>query len=484
LNIEQQTLDNHQVKLTVQIEPSKLEEAKHRAARHISEHKKIPGFRPGKAPYPIVLRTIGEEAILEEALDILVKDIYPKVIEESKIKPYGPGSLENMPKLDPPTFEFVVPLEPEVVLGDYKQIRILYKLKSPSKKDINKVLDDLRERQVILEPSDQPAKEGDQVYIKLSIKRTHPAEGEIPALVSDRRMPVVIAAEKDENKTEWPFQGFSRMLLGVSKAEEKTFPYTYPEDSDYKELRGKETEVQVVVEEIKKRIIPDLSDEFAQSVGDQYETKEALVEDVRKTLEKQFKEDYDSKYNDKIMHQMLKDATIKYPPQMLEREIDLYLQQMENRLAQQKLDIDTYLKMRKMDMAALREETKPLAEERLKRTLILLEVSKAENIHVENSELEAESMRTLDELGRMMPPEKAKKTLTNEFVRGMIGNIGADLLVQHTWAYLQSVARGEKEEQISEAKAEDEVPATPIEETIEKPKKKRTTKKVEKNEPK
>ena len=180
MNIEQQTLENHQVKLTVQIEPSKLEEAKHRAARQISQHKKIPGFRPGKAPYPIVLRTLGEEAILEEALDILVKEIYPKVIEESKIKPYGPGSLENMPKLDPPTFEFIVPLEPEVTLGDYKKIRIPYKLKAITKKDINKVLDDLRERQVILEPSDQPAKEGDQVYIKLSIKRLQPAEGELP----------------------------------------------------------------------------------------------------------------------------------------------------------------------------------------------------------------------------------------------------------------------------------------------------------------
>jgi len=140
--------------------------------------------------------------------------------------------------------------------------------------------------------------------------------------------------------------------------------------------------------------------------------------------------------------------------------------------------------MRKIDMPALRAETKPLAEERLKRTLVLLEISKAENIHVENSELETESMRTLDELGRMMPPDKAKKTLTNEFVRGMIGNIGADLLVQHTWAYLQSVARGEKEEQLTETKTEGETVEPPAIETEQKPKKKRTTKKVEKNEPK
>ncbi len=483
MNIEQQLLENHQVKLIVQIEPSKLEEAKHRAARHISQHKKIPGFRPGKAPYPIVLRTLGEETILEEALDILVKEIYPKVIEESKIKPYGPGSLENMPKLDPPTFEFIVPLEPEVTLGDYKKIRIPYKLKAITKKDINKVLEDLQERQVILEPSDQPAKQDDQVYVKLSIKRLQPADGELPSLVTDRRMPVVISSPKAVNKSEWPFQGFSQKLLGLTKGEEKVFQYAYPENSDFKDLRGQETEVQLTVEEIKKRILPELNDEFAQAVGEQYENMQALMDDIRKSLEKQSKEDYESSYNEKIMGEMLKDTVIKYPPQMLEREIDLYIHQLEDRLAQQKLDMDTYMKMRKMDAAGLRTEATPLAEERLKRTLVLLEVSKAENIQVENTELESESMRTLDELGRMMPPDKAKKTLTNEFVRGMIGNIGADLLVQHTWSYLQSVARGEKEEQPTESKTE-LTEKEPVPEQIEKPKQKKTTKKVENNEPK
>lgn len=484
MNIEQQVLENHQVKLTVQVEPTKLEEAKHRAARQLSQRRKIPGFRPGKAPYPIVLRNIGEEAILEEALDLLVKDIYPKVIEESKIKPYGPGSLENMPKLDPPTFEFVVPLEPEVTLSEYKKIRISYKLKAITKKDINKVLEDLRERQVLLEPSDQPAREGDQVYIKLSITRVNPAPGEIPSLVTDRRMPVVIASAEAKNKDEWPYPGFSQQLIGLSVGADVTFHYTYPQDSDFKELRGKETEVHVIVEEIKKRILPELNDEFAQSVGEQYENLAALTDDIRKTLEKQAKEDYENSYNDKIMKELLKESVIKYPPQMLEREIDLYLDQMKNRLAQQKMDMDTYLKMRKMDADALRKEITPQAEERLKRTLILLEISKAENIHVENSELESESMRTLDELGRMIPADKAKKTLTNEFVRGMIGNIGADLLVKHTWEYLQAVARGEKEELTQEAQPEETGKETQTSKLAVKPRKKRTTKKVEKNEPK
>jgi trigger factor len=482
LNIEQQLLENHQVKLTVEVDADKLEEAKHRAARHISQHKKIAGFRPGKAPYAIVLRTFGEETILEDALDILVKDIYPKIIEESKIKPYGPGSLENMPKLDPPTFEFIVPLEPEVILGNYKDIQITYKLKPISKKDINKVLEDLRERQVVLEPTDSPAKDGDQVYIKLSIIRLHPSGDEIPSLVNDRRLPVVISSTSSDKK-EWPFPGFSQYLLGVKSGEEKVFQYTYPKDSDYKDLRNIETEVHLHVEEIKKRILPDLTDEFAQSVGEQYENMVALTEDIRNSLEKQAKEEYDNKYNDKIMVELLKTSVIKYPPQMLEREIDIFINQLENRLAQQKLDMETYLKMRNIDTDSLRTEIKPQAEERLKHSLVLLEIAKLENIHVENNELESESMRALDELGRIMPADKARKTLTNEFVRGMIGNIGADLLVKHTWDYLQAIARGEKEIETVASNPNDPAQEQDHPKTTKKTKPKNTTRKVNNNEP-
>ena len=483
LNIEQQILENHQVKLTVQVESSKLEEAKKSAARHISQHKKIAGFRPGKAPYPIVVRNYGEEAILEEALDILVKDLYPKIIEESKIKPYGPGSLEKMPKLDPLTFEFIVPLEPEVILGEYKKIRIPYKPKAISKKDINKVLEDLRERQVVLEPSDQPAKEGDQVFIKLSIMRSHPAEGELPSLVKDRSMPVVVLS-KIGDKSEWPFQGFSHHLLGLKTGEESTFLYTYPDDSVYTDLRGKDVEAQIKVEEIKKRILPELTDEFAQSIGEQYENLASLTDDIRISLVKQSKEDYDNNYHDKIMKELLKDAVIKYPPQMLNREVDIFTEQLENRLAQQKIDMETYLKMRKIDLDGLRTELKPQAAERLKHTLVLLEIARVENIHVDNKELETESMRTLDELGRMVPADKARKTLTNDFVRGMIGNIGADLLVNHTWDYLQTIARGELEEQATETISTEPQQISETDETNEKPKKKKTTRKVEKNETK
>jgi len=118
LKIQKQLLDDHQMKLTVEVDADQMEAMKKRAARKISKQVKIPGFRPGKAPYPVIVRQIGEGVIVEEALEILVDDIYPQIIKEADIKPYGPGSLEKVESLDPPVLEIVVPLEAEVDLGD------------------------------------------------------------------------------------------------------------------------------------------------------------------------------------------------------------------------------------------------------------------------------------------------------------------------------------------------------------------------------
>jgi trigger factor len=94
LKIETQPRDDHQVTLTVELEPEQMEGAKHRAARRISERKSIPGFRPGKAPYEVVVRSFGETVIVEDAVDLLLDEVYPKALEEAKLEPGASGSLE------------------------------------------------------------------------------------------------------------------------------------------------------------------------------------------------------------------------------------------------------------------------------------------------------------------------------------------------------------------------------------------------------
>ncbi len=210
LKIEKQITEDHQARLTVELEPQNLEEAKHRAARKISQKVKIPGFRPGKAPYPVVLRTVGEASILDEAMDILVNEKYPKIIEESGIQPYGPGTLENIQKLDPPTLEFLVPLEAEVTLSDYHKIRFPYELKSVTDEEVDHTIEELQDRMAILEPVDRPAQEADQVFVHLSAERKEVKEGQSLTLIKDREVPVTIDPADQDNSKEWPFPGFSQ----------------------------------------------------------------------------------------------------------------------------------------------------------------------------------------------------------------------------------------------------------------------------------
>lgn len=442
MKIETTYLEDHQAQLKVEFDADLLNNAKQRAARKISQQTKIPGFRPGKAPYNVILRTVGEAAIVEEAMEILIEDQYPNIIEEAKLKPYGPGQLENIVSFDPPIFEFKIPLEAEVTLQDYHSIRVPYELPPVADADVERVLDDLQERQAVLTQVERPAQIGDQVFIRLSGNRLEPEEGESAVLVTDRPMPVTITESDATSPTEWPFPGFSQSLVNLSAGDQKFITHTFPEDADYTSLRGKSAEFTFSVESVKSRTLPELNDEFAHSAGG-YDTIDALRAEIRASLESERKEDYEEGYNDTIMDELFKLATWKYPPQMLDHEIELFKDQLGSRLAQQNIDMATYLKIRQLDEAALKEEIIPLAEKRMKRTLILLELAQQQGIKVKEEELEAETMRTMDRLSHMIPPDKVRKTMTDQFVQNMIGNISADLLIKNTWDFLHTITKGE-----------------------------------------
>ncbi len=197
--------EDHQVLLTVEVESALLEDAKQRAARHLSKHTKIPGFRPGKAPYALVQRVVGDEAILEEAVELLVNDVYPGALDEAKIEPYGPGSLEKIKSTNPPVFEFLIPLKAEVELGDYRSIRQPYELKEVTDEDVDNVVSGLLEQQAVIEPVDRPAQEGDLVYAQLSGRRLDPPEGEDETFIKERSVPINVLkdGESKESTSEY-----------------------------------------------------------------------------------------------------------------------------------------------------------------------------------------------------------------------------------------------------------------------------------------
>ena len=150
MKLNTEILETHEAKLTVDVEPENFADAKQRAAKQLSKRHKIPGFRPGKAPYAVVQKHLGDGAITEQAIGTLIDDLYPKAITEAEITPYGPGTLEEMESLDPPQFVFIVPLSPEIELSDYSDMRIDFTPKEVSDENIEEVIENLRDSRLQL----------------------------------------------------------------------------------------------------------------------------------------------------------------------------------------------------------------------------------------------------------------------------------------------------------------------------------------------
>ncbi|HUV28141.1 MAG TPA: trigger factor [Anaerolineales bacterium] len=467
MNIETEFLEDQQIKITVEVDADQLEASKRKAAKKIARRIKVPGFRPGKAPYQVIRRQIGDEALLEESLEILVNDIYPKVIEETEIEPYGPGNLENVVSLDPMTLEFVIPLMAEVEIGDYQSIRLPYEPPEVTDQDVEAVELDFRQRQAIEETVDREAGVGDRLSLRLSAKRFEEDEDNEDSseadLIEERSTSVIIADDQDDTGNEWPFSGFSRELVGMSTGDDKTLVYTFPEDSPFENLRDVNAEFSIHIEDVKSRVLPELNDEFAQSLGE-YEDLDALQKDIRESLEQRGLEAYNSVYDDQVIGQIVEGSTIKYPPQMKENEITNIIQQLESRLGNQGLDMDIYLKTREMDAQGLRDEAEPVADSRVKRSLVLLEIAQKEEIDISESELQEETTRTLASITRFMSESDRKQFDEPNAIMNLTGNIYAELRINRTIEYLRSVANGE-----AEAEVEQESDAPEPQDTSEEP---------------
>lgn len=444
MKIETELRDDHQMKLVAELEKDTLERYLRRAARKISQETKIPGFRPGKAPYDVVRRVIGEELIEKQAIELMVDDFYPQALDEAKLKPSGPGLLEEVLSVDPPKFAFLVPLQPEVQLGDYRAIRKEYSLEEVSEKEVESVLRNLRSGYATAEPAQRPAQEGDLVYIKLSAHLIEPSENENATLLEDSPYQIIIGEDHEEDE-EWPFKGFSKELIGLAENEEKTLSYTYPEDSNYEKLRGRQVEYHVTVQSVKSITLPELNDEFARTLGD-YENLEELRKGIREQLEAEKQREYDQEYVSKVIDQIVEDSTIKYPPQVLEDEIEHVLRLIEQDLSEQKMDLETYLKLRGIERETFIEnEIKPTAIKRLRRSLVVEEIARQEKIDLDRDELTSAVSQTMNQLQQQ--PGFDNKVRTGRDFRNLANYLtlttASRLLDQHVMARLKAIASGQ-----------------------------------------
>ncbi len=477
LKIETFDREDHQKKVIAELDNETLERFRRQAARKISQEARIPGFRPGKAPYEVIRRMYGDEAIIEQAINLMVDDVYPQVIKETQISPAGPGSLEEVLSIEPPRFSFIIPLAPEVDLGDYRAIRADYIAPEIDDAKVEEVILRLQRRSATAEPVERASETGDMVAVKFSGHLTKPDEGQEASLVEETSQQMIAgdaSEHTDPNGNEWPFPGFAQALVGVSAGEKKVVNYTFPVESDViDDLNGKEAEFTLEIESVKSLTLPELNDEFAQSLGE-YATIDALRNEIRTSLQENETQTYNRKYFDDLIASLVSGAAVKYPPTLLQGEIDHMLEHFEEDLARDNLDLMLYLKTRDMTREQLVEqEVKPVAERSVIRQLVLEEFAYREEIQIKPEEVQmvynmasaqAKSNQNLQGLGR---GKLTNKQLTDTLARSTINEIFNQRLINR----LRAIATGEAdkvdetEQPVTEQAAEVEPVSPSTEET-------------------
>lgn len=456
MKIEQSYLDDHQLELTVETEGEVFQKAKHMAAKELAKGKKIPGYRPGKAPYQLIVNHFGEAAVIDQALEFFLDEIYPQVIEEIDAEPYGPGRVKEIKSLEPPQLIFTIPLQPEVSLGDYRQIRLEYETNPVTEGDVEEMIDRMRAQHASVESVDHPAEEGNLVDTSLDCRPVDSdPEDQDAFLLLNQPLPVMIKSKSEDDQKEWPFPGFSRQLLGVSQGDSLELTYEFPdEESVDEDYRGKEVLYSVTVNGIRERVLPELTDEFVQTISDQ-ETVADLREQILQELKTQRETEDENAYVSRILDAILEQAEVKYPPQMVENEIEGEIKELESQLNAQGLDMEMYLNIQNQDEQELREQIRPNAEERIVRGLVIGKISEDEELDIDSEDITGEFQSILE--AHFEDDEKGRE----EYLRSgdsvaLLNRVTSQMITRKTLDFLIAVAKGEDFSQHLKAAEEDE----------------------------
>ena len=457
MKIEKTIEENHEAKLLVEVEPEKMDVYKRRAARKISERGKIAGFRPGKAPYHMVVLNYGEQAIVEQAIDFFVDSEYSNILKEADVDPGASGALESIDSLEPPKLTFRVPLAPDVDLGDYHSIRMPYEWSAPDQKEVDAALEDLRQMNATTENVEREVQENDYVLVDIVSETSELNRTGFAAFV-----------RKENREAEWPYRGFAKELVGLKPGDSKTLQHDFPRDHDLEALQGKSAEMTVTVKTVRAVTLPELDDEFAKTVG-AGETMDALREAVTKDVENRSKAEYDDKYFVDLIEKIKEGASLKYHQHSLDHEGEHVLNDLSQRLAQQGMDLDTYFKLRSTTREQFIEtDVKPVAKKRFERSLVLDEIVRREKIEVDDKSLDSEFNQTLSslamqgmDLGKIRGGKKGQQLLAQAVAMESANR----LLTRRALDVLKSIAVGEykspeeREAESAKAKAVVEEPA-------------------------
>jgi trigger factor len=371
-------LPESRVRVQAEVPAEEVERRVAEAARQLGRQMRVPGFRKGKVPPPIVIRRLGREAVLDEALRRALGSWYADAIEEAGIAPVGEPELdmgEPPQEGQPLSFSIEIGVRPTATLGEYKGLEVGRREATVAASEVDEELERLRERVATLETVERPAGDGDHVVIDyVGSVNGEPFEGgtgrdQLLELGSGRLIP-----------------GFEEQLRGASAGDTRTVEVTFPEDYPNQDLAGQQAQFETTLTEVKSKRLPELDDEFATEAGG-FDTLDELREDVRTRLATAEERAIEREFEEAVLDAAVAEATVEVPEKLVHARAHELLEETLTALARQGISKEAYLQIAGKDEETLAHEAEPEAERALKREAVLAAIVDAEGIEPTDDEV-------------------------------------------------------------------------------------------------
>lgn len=427
-----------QAVFTIEADSVEWDRSIEKAYHHLAKKVNAPGFRKGKTPKHVLERLIGKEAFVQEAIESLVPELYNSVLEESQVDAIAEPALE-VTGTDPLTFKATVPLRPTVETKGYRDIRLPPETVDVSEQEIDNVIEHIRNREVVWDPVEREVRYDDMVVMAVA----HGEEGN-PATEYPEQVYIV---EKD---SKFPVKGFAEQLIGMKHGEEKEFGLSYKVESEPKDesesieedksgdletTPEKILHFKVKINEIKEKILPELDDDFAKTVGQDIETFDALRERVLTNLKVMAEEGAKRRFERKAIDAATATTEVQYPPILVDKEIESIIAKEEHRLGGGQKGKDTLLMTANQDEEGLREQLRPQATKNVIDMLVLGKIAREENIEVSDAEIDAEI-----EISALQAGERAEEIMQLGRLQNIRTNMHYELTMKKVAQLLVSIA--------------------------------------------
>ena len=380
MQLQKEQITPTRLKLSITADAPELQAAKQAALAKLSNNVKVPGFRQGKAPVNMLEKHVDPTILQSEVIDQLLGQLYFEAVQTNKLRPVAQPEVSLTKFVPYTTLEYSAEVDVigDIKLGDYKKVKVAKKPVEIAAKDVNEVLESLRQRAATKEDVEREAKKGDELLIDFTgvdAETKEPIQG-----ADGKDYPLVLGSN-----TFIP--GFEDELIGAKPGAVTTFDLTFPEDYGVAALQNRKVTFSVTVRAVRELALPKLDDDFAGKVGP-FKTVAELKSDVKKQLKAEREREADQQRVNELLEKITNKSELEVPTSLIDEEITRLEEEEKRNLVYRGQTWEEHLAEEGITAEAHREKQREPATLRVKSGLVLAEIADAEDISVTPEELE------------------------------------------------------------------------------------------------